>query len=203
MGLCCILNAVLCTHRKVADQFLKNPDAFVTWDYGGALVIDGIHKISDVFHLSNYTEILDKYLDQFLTDPNEYGYKLLHHEKIEFGRAVGDTIGLFPITYLNRVIAKSGQPGYDNATDLFIAKTVAAHFIEGWPQRLPDGTISRDHGWAGEPVQGSSFLWGDDQYMGLTLLSRLGVVLKDVGIVKYAAQQAIQFAGYMQVTYKV
>ena len=51
-----------------------------------------------------------------------------------------------------------------------------------WPRRWADGTISRDTGdnWPGEADFHASFVWGDDAFMGLTLMSRLaaaGVVV--------------------------
>ena len=38
-----------------------------------------------------------------------------------------------------------------------------------WPTRLSSGLISRNEGWPGQ--QGyDSFIWGDDQYMGIALV---------------------------------
>ena len=184
--------------RKVSDQLLKYSGAFLVWDYGGALIFDGIHQVSRIFGLSNYTVALNHCLDNFLADPSQYGYKILHKRHIDFGTAVGDTIGLFPIAYLNRVIAQSGKPGYDNTTDMYIVRVTAHRYIQGWPSRLPDATFSRDRGWAGEPSHGNSFLWADDQYMGVTLLSRLGAALQDPLLVTDAARQVLQFAKRLQ-----
>ena len=48
----------------------------------------------------------------FITDKREYGYKILHNMTVPFGETIGDTIGLFPIAYLNRAVSYSGKrPG--------------------------------------------------------------------------------------------
>jgi len=67
---------------------------------------------------------------------------------------------------------------YNNASDLKIADTVAQKYIMGWPHELPDGTTTRSSGWPGEP-KGNQFVWDDDMYMGLTLISRLSVMLQN------------------------
>ena len=123
----------------------------------------------------------------------------MHNISVPFGEAVGDTIGLFPITYLNRALSYSGlKPGYDNSTDMNIVNTVAEKYILQWPKKLPDGTFSRDKGWIGEKGLNASFVWGDDQYMGLTLLARLAASTKNVSLAQMTAEQLINFAKYLR-----
>ena len=51
----------------------------------------------------------------------------------------------------------------------------ADHYILQWPKSLPDKyhTVTRDNGWGNEPDVNASFVWADDNYMGLALLTRL------------------------------
>ena len=141
-----------------------------------------------------FNQEVDEYLDKFKTDPTQLGYKILHNVNIPYDKDVGDNVGLFPITYLNRALMYTGhKPGYDNKTDMYIVNRVAEHFILKFPQRLPDGTFSRHYGWPGEMDKNASFVWGDDQYMGLTLLSRLAVVQKK--------QEYAEFVGKMTLTF--
>jgi len=94
----------------------------------------------------------------------------LHNITIPWGYSVGDTTGLFPIAYLSRAL-------YNNNTDLSsvdwrLALGIAEEYVLGWPIKF-DGTISRHAGWFGEPDANGSFLWMDDQFMGMALLARL------------------------------
>ncbi len=44
----------------------------------------------------------------------------------------------------------------------------------------------------------ASFLWGDDQFMGLTLMARLAAVTMNKTLINTAVKQAINFAKYMR-----
>ena len=81
---------------------------------------------------------------------------------------------------------------------MYIVNTVAQKYILKWPRRLPDGTFSRDRGWKGEKDRNASFLWGDDQYMGLTLLARLAASTDNISLTMMTAEQFINFAKYMR-----
>ena len=72
-----------------------------------------------------------------------------------------------------------------------MANYIAENYVLNWPVRLSDGCVSRDHGWSGQTGNGT-FLWGDDQYMGLTLASRLAVATHNSDYAKFAAQQAVR-----------
>ena len=59
--------------------------------------------------------------------------------------------------------------------DVALALGAARRYILQWPRRWADGAISRDTGdkWPGEADFHANFIWGDDAFMGLTLVSRL------------------------------
>jgi hypothetical protein len=115
---------------------------------------------------------------------------------------VGDHFGLFPIANLNRFLrapeinfdtglAGRGSGGGGQEADLIVAARVAVDYNMNYPNRIPDGTFSRTGGFdtgnsstttsnssnndnienQGWPL--SSFVWADDQFMGMTLLCRL------------------------------
>ena len=136
--------------------------------------------------------MLDSHLDYYKTDPESYGYKLLRGIQIPRGNAVGDTVGLFPIAYLNKVTQNP------TADDWKIIRDVALQYIMGWPMRLPDGTFSRHVGWSHEPDHNASFLWADDQYMGLVLLARLGASEKNTSMILETAKLALQYASRLE-----
>ncbi len=176
---------------------IKHSDVFCGWDYSGAVAVDGLWKANQSFGIP-FENQLNDYLQKYVTDKESYGYKILHGIGVPFGEAIGDTVGLFPIAYLNRALAYSGvKPGYENTTDMRIAQTVAEEYIMSWPKRLPDGTFSRNVGWDGQKGT-NSFVWADDQFMGLTLIARLAAVNKDVVLASTAALQAIYFARHLK-----
>ena len=170
---------------------------FLKWSYGGGIIFDALHRATAELGINSTSAILDKHLDEDQRDPSSFGYMVLHDEKVPFNKAVGDSIGLFPIAYVNRILDLSGKPGYSNASDVKIVDTVANTYIIGYPYRLPDGTFSRHQGWDDEPDRDASFLWGDDQYMGLTLLSRLAKAYDNESLAEFAGTMAVQFAKYM------
>ena len=90
---------------------------------------------------------------------------------------VGDHLGLFPIAYLARA-RRRGSDHLSVAADLAVARTTVERYILLFPHRVPSGmpaagTFARTGGDPRENATGAAtFLWGDDQFMGLTLLSR-------------------------------
>ena len=113
--------------------------------------------------------------------------------------AVGDTVGLFTINYLNRILKDSQTIKFNRTAYLDVVSYVVKDFIGKWPYRLPDGTFSRMKGWAGSGiVQNASYVWADDQYMGLTLLARYAVYSRDMKLAQQVAQMALNFARYVQ-----
>jgi len=163
--------------NQVTPPVFDNAGSFLSWDYGGAIITDAFWEFADHFGRTDLVAPLNKILDEFINAPSKDAYKILHNEDLPFGGAIGDTVGLYPIAYLARVAYYNNHPdsNYNNETDLKICETVANHYILGWPYSLPDGTTSRKSGWSGEPA-GDQFLWDDDMYMGLALISRLAVI---------------------------
>ena len=157
-----------------------NREIFLRWDYGGAIIMDALYNIDEAFH-TNYTPVLDEMLNQQLSDVTSIGYKLLHGLPLPTDKAVGDIVGLFPITYLNRLLQRTETnmtPQRINTTAWWTVVNRTVDFILTWPHTLKDGTFSRDeHGsWSNQTDQNASFVWADDQFMGLALLSRYSVI---------------------------
>lgn len=177
----------------VAYQLSQHQDVFFKWDYGGALVFDGMFQAATTFGLHNYTSLLNTYLDTFMTDPSSLGYKILHNASVPFDSAIGDLIGLFPIAYLNRY--NSGVN--TSQSDLDLVVDVVNRYILAWPRHLPDGSISRNVSWPGQRGT-NSFVWGDDQYMGLALAARLAVALRREDLAAFVAQQALLLGGHLE-----
>jgi rhamnogalacturonyl hydrolase YesR len=188
------------TAKRVGDQILLHQEQFLFWGYGGALIFDGLYQCNATFGLQ-FASSLDKHLDNYETDKESFGYKLLHNETIPWSGAVGDTLGLFPIAFIDRAVLESPSTrGYNNSTDLYLAETVARKYIVPFPRRLPDGTFSRDTGgsWAGETDGNHTFVWVDDMYMGLTLLARLAVILNETSFAQEVARQELTFSEHLQ-----
>jgi len=181
----------------VTKPVFGNSSHFLVWDYGGAVITDAFWEYADYFHQDSLVTPLNNLLDSLTTNPNQDGYKILHDISIPFGGAVGDSVGLFPIAYLGRVGYYNNHPDakYDNTTDLKIAEIVSNKYILGWPHHISDGTISRTSGWTGEP-SGSQFLWDDDMYMGLTLISRVAVLQKNSTLANIAGKMQVTFASH-------
>eukprot|EP00048_Salpingoeca_helianthica_P004586 m.78805 g.78805 ORF g.78805 m.78805 type:complete len:385 (-) comp13258_c0_seq2:66-1220(-) len=176
---------------RVASQIVNNKETFFRWEYGGALIFDGLWETAQHFPSIDYTPLLDSTLDAWAADPTSFGYKILNDIAIPWSTAIGDTVGLFPIAYLNRFITES------NATALALAVRVAAKYILGWPTRLKSGLVSRNEGWPGQQGH-DSFIWGDDQYMGLTLVARLAVLLERQDYAEFVASQAVLFSDVLR-----
>ncbi len=82
--------------------------------------------------------------------------QFLHNGTLPWSYAVGDDNGLAPIAFLSRALY-AAEP--QDSPDWQLAVDVADAWILQWPHRLPDGTFSRDVGWAGQPDKNASFLW--------------------------------------------
>ena len=131
----------------------------------------------------DYSSFTDAKLEYWLGTPMATAYNLTHNISMDWGYSIGDHVGLYPIAYLERGLAKrantvsaGARPGADDGqADIALAVQAADEYVLAWPQRWADGTISRDSGdvWPGEVNHDHSFIWGDDAFMGLTLISRL------------------------------
>ena len=167
------------------------------------MIFDSLLKANQTFGL-DYEQIVNKNLDYFeYNDTTSFGYKLLHDVAVPYDTAVGDKIGLFPINYLNRLSKQSYQNNQrtlemigrfsDEDADRKIIEKVAETYIMNWPRSLPDGTITRDHGWGKEVDHNASFVWADDQFMGLTLIARIARSMNNLTYALAAGKQAILF----------
>lgn len=174
---------------------LQHQSDFIQWYYGGGIVLDGLYRIDDTFGF-DHKNVINKYLDDYIRQPNNFGYHILHNIPIPFWHNVGDQIGLFPINYLSRV-THSGQ-GYNKTTDLTIVTRVIYQYILDYIHKLGDGTLCRNYGWPAEPSGTDTFLWADDMYMGLTLVTRYARYIQNETLAAYAATQVNAFMRYLQ-----
>jgi hypothetical protein len=140
-------------------------------DYGVAISFSAMYDAMAAFPGQDWSPFLSARLDAYAADPASVAHAVLNNATVPWGYSVGDTTGLFPIAYLSRALhSNNTDPA---SADWTLALRVADRYVLGWPLRLPDLTISRHAGWGKEPDRNASFLWQDDQFMGLALLSRL------------------------------
>jgi len=130
-------------------------------------------------------------------------WNIAHNISVPYSGTPGDTIGLFPIAFLARARFR-GEPYAAYALDWQVALDVANSYVLSYPQRLPDGTLSRAQGWAGQPANNlSTFVWSDDDFMGLGLLAALAVapgVPADFAAraASFVAGEHLTFAAHLQ-----
>jgi hypothetical protein len=168
--------------KLVADRITRNEVAsleFGRWTYGCGIIVDALLKVSEVIPELDYTPWVNKVLNNFTESPLENAYRIVHGDFIPFGASIGDVVGLYPMVYSHRAsyYANRTQPqGYNITQDQFIASEVASKYILGWPRHWSDRTITRDtpgH-WPTEKITHEhQYVWGDDAFMGTTLVSRL------------------------------
>jgi rhamnogalacturonyl hydrolase YesR len=141
-------------------------------DYGVAIEYSAAYEAMRAFPALDFSAFLAARLDAFAQLPGSPAQLFLAGQTIPWGYSIGDTTGLFPIAYLARALHLNAT---DPATsqDARLALGIAQQYVLGWPLRLADGTISRHAGWYGQPDANASFLWQDDQFMGLALVARL------------------------------
>ena len=70
---------------------LKTADHFIEWFYGGAIIMEGAFRVDRTFDI-DMSQVTNKYLDRFKTDPQGFGYQILHKQKIPFFHNVGDQV---------------------------------------------------------------------------------------------------------------
>eukprot|EP00937_MAST-01D_sp_MAST-1D-sp2_P001954 g1954.t1 len=144
------------------------PCSFGKWAYGPAIIMSELLRSSRNVEIGvDYRAFADARLDYWLRTPNSTAWNLTKSVPMPWGYSIGDRVGLYPITYLER-----GTDG-----DVALALAAAKLYLLPWPRRWTDGTVARDTGdnWPGEQDDPghASFIWGDDAFMGLTLLARL------------------------------
>eukprot|EP01083_Nonionella_stella_P071062 190620_1 len=180
------------------------------YNYGGAVLFDSMLKameqFSDTKHnyatniVLNYTSLVSPVLNHYLfTDTTSAAYVLTHDPTPEqisslcantpytspSNTAIGDCIGLFPITYLHQLLfiyRTTNDTQVFNftgkyATEWQLIFATADEYILRYPYRLNDAyrTVSRVSGglWSQKGDANGSFVWADDSFLGVTLLTRL------------------------------
>jgi len=119
--------------------------------------------------VGNFSSFASSVLDYYVNEQGSIGYNLQHGIRMPFDRAPGDKIGLFPEAYLRRAMRPDG--GGLAGSDGKLSLAALNDYVLPFPYQLKDGTLARTVGWKGEP-SGDLTLWGDDQFMGLTLAAR-------------------------------
>ena len=193
--------------RRAIARYLQFPAAsrmLEVTNYGPSIALSAAYAASTLYS-QPWAPALDALLDAYAADASGTVYGVLHGLNMTAaqGYSIGDELGLMPIAYLARAVAR-GTP-YPSGDDWRLAELVADQYVLGWRLRLPDGTVSRHAGsWGpGEPDVNASFLWGDDQFMGTALLCRLAQTpgfpaAKARAYVDAVAAQAVLFAAHVQ-----
>jgi len=172
-------------------------------NYGPAIALAAVFDASFVFSQPSWATTAGEIIDSFINDPSTPAYALAHGQPVSTGSAIGDELGLLPLSYVSR--AQYLNESFSNSVqDFHIAEIVVDDYVLPWNKTLPDGTVSRDVGsWSpNEPDKNASFLWSDDQFMGTALMVRLGLssgfpIDKAVIYAEWAAKQQIGFASRM------
>ena len=194
---------------KVAEKAVAQPGFFKPDLYGSALLLQSLWEATAAFpDAIDYRAVLGKHLDEFSLQKNTSAYEVLHNQSVGvWDSAIGDRRGLFPLAYFERAVyfrTHCSTPAtYDNATDVRIATGAARKYIMPWPKLLPeDGTIARFVGGELGPKTSntSRYIWGDDMFMGLTLVSRIATYVAGHEweyALEWAAEQLLQITSYL------
>lgn len=141
--------------------------AFWEYNYGPGYALAAMYEASSPALGMNWSAVIGAHLDSWLSTKGSYPYNISRGILMPYTGAVGEpTAG--SLAYLAR--AQAAGEGF-SSVDMQIALATAEIYIMEFPSRLPDGTFARPDGWPG--VSGDLFLWGDDQFMALSLLCRL------------------------------
>eukprot|EP00730_Choanoeca_flexa_P007539 TRINITY_DN12347_c1_g6_i6.p1 TRINITY_DN12347_c1_g6~~TRINITY_DN12347_c1_g6_i6.p1 ORF type:complete len:398 (+),score=46.32 TRINITY_DN12347_c1_g6_i6:2-1195(+) len=166
------------------------------WMYGPSIMMSSMYDLATLYDNATWARFLDARLSEFARDPNEVAYKIIHNVSIPLDTAVGDHVGLFPIAYL-------GQHDYHNAfinDGKAVVDGILEQYVYPWPLRLNDTSkaYSRFVGWPNQPTKGPSFVWADDQFMGLTQVARYAILSNDGTHLNNAAQMQLDYAELLQ-----
>jgi len=181
---------------------------FGTWSYEGGHIVRGLWDILGAMPSQELEERLHNHLNHFISDPQEFGFRILHNESLTYNDSssvlpwlysIGDNIGLFPIAYADRLERASLTDLWNPEEDLWIVREVVERYIYGYPWHLPDGTISR---WISWPSEGfleprALTVWVDDMFMGTALLAAWSRISGEVEHLQYAARQVVRLTEYL------
>jgi len=169
--------------KAMVSQIAAHP-VFFQWEYGSAVINDGLWWTMATLPGINLEDKLNNVLDTFINTPGSVAYNILHNVAMAFDVQVGDHIGLFPIVYLSRIEYYANNSSHYNQSliDANVCFGVANDYVMKFPDILPDGTFCR-----------SKVLWSDDQYMGMALLARLAA--------RYNRTEYLDRVGMMQLTF--
>lgn len=172
-------------------------------NYGPAIALAAVFDASMTFSEPSWATTAGSIIDSFLNDPSSPAFALAHGLPVNPGYAIGDELGLLPLSYVSRA-QYLNESFSTSVMDWKIAEVVVDDYVLPWNKTLPDGTISRDVGsWSpNEPDKNASFLWSDDQFMGSALAVRLALsrefpIEKAVVYAEWAAKQQLGFASRM------
>ena len=172
-------------------------------NYGPAIALAAVFDASMTFSEPSWATTAGSIIDSFLNDPSSPAFALAHGLPVNPGYAIGDELGLLPLSYVSRA-QYLNESFSTSVMDWKIAEVVVDDYVLPWNKTLPDGTISRDVGsWSpNEPDKNASFLWSDDQFMGSALAVRLALsrefpIDKAAVYAEWAAKQQLGFASRM------
>ena len=147
------------TKNAIDEGTLSCYNNFGTWNYEGAMIYRGLWEIQSALKEDPDFDIepfLNKNLDFYQVDPDQFGYQILHNVSLSGNGSsilwpwllsIGDNIGLFPIVYGDRIRYGTNANISD---DLYIMSETVEKYILGYPWHLEDGTISRPYSWNNE-----------------------------------------------------
>jgi hypothetical protein len=166
------------------------------WSYGPGIMLSAMWDWSGVVPASaNFSGFAGQVLDYYTNKSGTVGYNLVTGVKMPFDNAPGDVIGLFPIAYLDRAVLNGEGLASEDGK---LATTAATDYVVPFPTKL-NGVVVRKIGWQNEPSTDLT-AWGDDQFMGLTLMARLARagVANAEAYVNDVVMQALGYAALMR-----
>jgi hypothetical protein len=175
----------------VCDQLTTNKVAqqeFTKWGYGQSIIAQALLEVTSEIDGLDYSTWVNQVYSEFLKkDGNAYAlaFNLTAdvHSIPRWSKGIGDIIGLPPFGFLYRSILYNDHPDlapkdYSGATDLAVAVNTADQYVVPFQHHFKDGVVSRNTSgtamrvtWPDDST--NPFVWGDDTFMGLTLISRL------------------------------
>lgn len=172
---------------------LKSESRYTTWFYPYGVLATGMVHAGEMFHepklihyaLHNYEFIFDN-LDYF-------------KEKYDAGEHRVEYSGLFRMKYLDDCgalgsgladvcMADSGSADRNKFRDYI--DRAGRYILKGGEAVLPDGTFCR-------PRPRKMTIWGDDLYMGVSLLARMGKITHHKEYFDEAVKQVLNFNKYL------